>query len=61
MKEEKQITRAERVSRAKRLVAKFKPWFGADTPDLFNTDKYEIEQDASNSFIYVFTKEEVKE
>ncbi len=51
-------TRVERLSRANRLVAKFKPWFGADIPDLFNTDKYEVEQGSPSSFIYVFTKKE---
>ena len=53
------LTRSERVSKTKRLVAKFKPWFGANIPDLFNTDKYEIEQDSPNSFIYVFIKENI--
>ena len=52
-------TRRERISRANRLVAKFKPWFGGDIPDLFNTEKYEIEQPDPSGFVYVYIKENI--
>ena len=37
-----------------RLVAKMKFWFGSDIKDLFNTEKYIIEE--KGPFVYVYLK-----
>lgn len=53
-KEIKKPTRKERIEKSQRLVAKFKPWFGAEIPDLFNTTDYEIEH--TDMFVYIFKR-----
>jgi hypothetical protein len=51
---EQQRRRDERTDRAARIVGKVKFWFGGNLPDLFNTEKYDIEK--NDDFVYIYTK-----
>jgi hypothetical protein len=55
---EAELARREQIltDKANRLVGKAKFWFGANLPDLFNTEKYEVENDKENGFVYFYSK-----